>query len=157
MKKLMSILFLILLFLIFSTACFVKYISTDKTLEESIKQTEERISKDSKLKEYDDLCKSIKIPTGYELKGRSVGIKGKRVNYFYKSSSGDVINHDSLRSFYTVYLKDEGWELVSDGGFVSKWTEFQKDGKYLMISTAPDAGMDWGKTYGLSCDESAYK
>jgi hypothetical protein len=116
----LTLIFSGLFFLLTVNGCFVQYISSSDNSNSSTEKTNEKIGKDNKLMEFDNLCKTILVPNGYKLKGKDFGKKSKRIEYFYSSIAGEKIIYENLRSFYIEYLKKENWILITDRDFGSK-------------------------------------
>jgi hypothetical protein len=147
---------LLFIVLIMFNGCFVNFISNGKSQEEVTKITEERIQKDSKLRELDDLCKTIPIPVGYGLIAKNYGKNSTFIDHHYALSDEGKYGYEFIKDFYINALNIKGWILIGNDDFGSKYLEFKKEGKFLMISVTPDLSRNWEKQFGLTCSDTAY-
>jgi uncharacterized protein YxeA len=151
---------LILTFIIFiqllTVGCFLTFKDSQLTSEEFTQKAEEEITKNPKLKELDDLCKSLPVMESYSLKGKRNGNQKIFISYFYTSEVLKIVDWNYLKTSYIEYFEKLSWKLIAQNNSSAKYLEFKKDGKYVMISTAPDAGMGWGRNYAIECKEFSY-
>jgi hypothetical protein len=135
---------------------FIKYEDKKEYRDEITRKAEEKIRTDVSLREFDLLCNEVPIMQGFEYIGKDITKRKKSVGVYYHSLTEQKVNFANLKSFYTSQLEERGWKPIADYEFGSKWIEFKKEDKYIMISTAPDSGMDYGMTYAISCSDNSY-
>jgi hypothetical protein len=93
------------------------------------KNADEAVKTDEKLKELDDLCKSIPLPNSFKFYSKNRSVKGSDSIFFFYQTQGD---YDSYENFFKDYLSKDGWELIKvDSSYRS--TEYRKNDKRVAI------------------------
>jgi hypothetical protein len=93
------------------------------------KQVDESLKTDVKLKELDDLCKSIPLNDSFKFYGKQRSYKHSNLLSFYYYSEDNFDNSDK---YFREYFLSNGWKLV-EGNYVNRITEFRKDDKVVAI------------------------
>lgn len=152
--------YLFILFFIVSNSGCARFVNTQTSSNraEQMKQTEDAVARYDFLREPNELCEKVSVPQNYVLINKDWGKNIKHISYYYSSTSNEEVNYKALKRYYLKYFQDEnGWTLVEDRDFGSKWIMFEKEGFSVQISTAPDAGMNWGKTFAVTCKKILFE
>jgi hypothetical protein len=112
--------------------------------EMNTKNTEEAVKTDEKLRELDDLCKSIPLPDSFKFYSKSRSVKGSDLIFVYYYSDDDFNNSDK---YFREYFSSNQWSVTEDNS-VNKTTEFRKDDKRIVIQYG---GIGIDANYAFSC------
>jgi hypothetical protein len=112
--------------------------------EINTKNTEEAVKTDEKLKELDDLCKTIPIPDSFKFYSKDRSVRGSDLIFVHYYSDDNF--NDSDKYFREYFLSNQ-WSLTEDNG-VNRITEFRKNGKRIVVQYG---GIGVDANYGFTC------
>ncbi len=144
-------------FLCLCTGCFP--VINKKVMpprQEKTARAEAAIKDDPALGKLDELCKTVPTLEGFVFSHKFIGGNKRSVGYSFVTVEDKFTEYSIMRNFYKTYLTNLSWRLNDDRDFGSKWLEFEKDGQYIMVGTAP-SGMGCCKMYELSCSNSSFR
>jgi hypothetical protein len=112
--------------------------------EINTKNTEEAIKTDEKLRELNDLCKSITLPDSFKFYSKNRSQKNSDLISFYYYSNANFDDFD--KTFRQHFLADD-WQLFENDS-VNRITEFRKNDK---IIAAQYGGIGLDANYAFIC------
>ncbi|MCU0238818.1 MAG: hypothetical protein MUC29_05195 [Pyrinomonadaceae bacterium] len=115
-----------------------------KNDELNTKQTNEDIKTNAKLKELDDLCKSIPLPDSFKFYGKQRSYKHSNLLSFYYYSEDSF---DKSDKHFREYFLSNGWKLFEEN-YVNRITELRKDDKAITIQYG---GIGIDANYSFAC------